>query len=245
MARAAGVPVTSDLAELEGAGIDLGVVVAYGRIIPAALLEVVPMVNVHYSLLPRWRGAAPVERALLAGDAVTGVCLMAVEAGLDTGPVYDRCEVPIEDDDDLGSLRDRLTARGTERLLGLLEPVRTGGLAALPEPVPQEGEPTYAEKLDPAELHLDFSLPAETVWRTTRLGRAWTTFRGRRLVVRSAEVARADGDPGAPPGTLVGTTVACGRGALRLRHLQAEGRQPVRAEDWARGARPAPGERLG
>ena len=145
-----GLPVTDDLDAVLDAGIELGVVVAYGRIIPRRVLEAVPMVNLHFSLLPRWRGAAPVERALLAGDATTGVCLMEVAEGLDTGAVYAVEETPIAADDTLASLRGRLVEMGSRMVVDAL----TEGLAP---PAPQVGEPTHAAKIDPAELALDWS----------------------------------------------------------------------------------------
>jgi methionyl-tRNA formyltransferase len=167
-----------------GSGAELGVVVAYGRIIRGNVLAEVPMVNVHFSLLPRWRGAAPVERAILAGDGETGVCLMKLDEGLDTGPVFARRSVEIRPEETAGELRSRLADLGTEMLLEVLA-------EGLPEPVPQAGEATYAAKLDPAELHLDFTLPAEACLRVIRVGRAWTTWRGRRLIVHRARLVRA------------------------------------------------------
>ncbi len=234
-ATALGIDVVDDHRALLGAGVDLGVVVAYGRIVPVDVLAAVPMVNLHFSLLPRWRGAAPVERAILAGDDVTGVCVMKVEEGLDTGPVYVREEASIGAEDDLGSLRDRLVDIGSRLLVDVLS-------GPLPEPVPQAGEPTYAAKIDAAELELRWERPAVELGRVVRLGRAWTTFRGRRLrVVRATAVA---GD-GGPPGTLDGDAVATGDGRLQLLDVQPEGKGPMAAADWVRGARPAVGERLG
>ncbi|HVX21775.1 MAG TPA: methionyl-tRNA formyltransferase [Acidimicrobiales bacterium] len=231
-----GIPVVHDHRELAEAGVDLGVVVAYGRIIPADLLAAVPMVNLHFSLLPRWRGAAPVERALLAGDRVTGVCVMKVEEGLDTGPVYLREEASIGADDDLATLRDRLVGIGSRLLVQALS-------GPLPEPQPQEGEPTYADKIDPAELELRWDRPAVALDRVVRLGRAWTTFRDRRLrVLRARPLATG---PVGPPGTLQGAVVAAGDGGLELVEVQPEGRGPMAAADWLRGARLRPGERLG
>jgi methionyl-tRNA formyltransferase len=231
-----GLPVADDLGAVAGAGADLGVVVAYGRIIPADLLAAVPMVNLHFSLLPRWRGAAPVERAILAGDERTGVCVMAVEAGLDTGPVYAKEEVAIGESETADELRSRLVEVGTRLLVGVLS-------GPLPVPVPQEGEPVYADKVTPAELELDWGRTAAELGRVVRVGRAWTTFRRRRLGVLSAEPVPAA--PGAGvPGTLLGDTVATGAGGLRLVVVQPEGGRPMDAGDWRRGARPAPGERL-
>jgi len=245
-------PVAHDLAAAASAGAELGVVVAYGRIIPARLLEQLPMVNLHFSLLPRWRGAAPVERAILAGDATTGVCVMALEPDVDTGPVYAREEVAIEPGEHLGPLRDRLVSVGTRLLVGVLA-------GPLGTPEPQRGEPTYAKKLDPAELRLTWTRPAADLAAAVRLDRAWTTWRGRRLLVLDAEVAVArpqargagggvpgggGGAPG-PPGTLTGEAVVTGTGLLRLRRVQPEGRAPMAAAEWRRGARPVTGERLG
>jgi methionyl-tRNA formyltransferase len=230
-----GLPVTDDLARVGDAGVDLGVVVAYGRLVPAALLEAVPMVNVHFSLLPRWRGAAPVERAILAGDALTGVSLMALEAGLDTGAVYASRELAIADGETAEQLRGRLVEAGTALLVDLLS-------APLPVPVPQEGEPTYAEKLTPADLELHWDRPADELARVVRLGRAWTTFGGKRLGVLGAEVV--PDPPGPVPGILVGDTVVTASGALRLLRVQPEGGRPMDASDWRRGARLGEDERL-
>ena len=184
MATELGLPVAHTPEAVIGSGAELGVVVAYGRIIRGNVLAEVPMVNVHFSLLPRWRGAAPVERAILAGDGETGVCLMKLDEGLDTGPVFARRSVEIRPEETAGELRSRLADLGTEMLLEVLA-------EGLPEPVPQAGEATYAAKLDPAELHLDFTLPAEACLRVIRVGRAWTTWRGRRLIVHRARLVRA------------------------------------------------------
>ena len=137
------------------------------------------MVNLHFSLLPRWRGAAPVERAILAGDPETGVDVMAVEEGLDTGGIYAEARVQIDDDITLAELRGLLVERGTRLLLDLL---RDG----IGEPRPQVGEPTYAAKIEPHEHELDWLQPAMQLARVVRLGEAWTTFRGRRLKVHRA-----------------------------------------------------------
>jgi methionyl-tRNA formyltransferase len=235
-----GLPVTDKLPDALEAGAELGVVVAYGRIIPAALLEEMPMVNLHFSLLPRWRGAAPVERAILAGDTETGVCLMKVEEGLDTGPVYARRVVALGDDVDLETLRLRLVDVGSDLLVEYL----AGGAAGLPVPEAQHGEPTIAHKLTAEDRHLHWEEAAVQLHRVVRLGGAWTTFRHLRLVIRKAWPDDDGTGPG-PPGTLVGTAVITGRGALHLEEVQPEGRTPMAAGDWARGARPAQNERLG
>jgi methionyl-tRNA formyltransferase len=237
-----GVPVSHELLDVATAGVELAVVVAYGRIIPSDLLSQIPMLNVHFSLLPRWRGAAPVERAILAGDAETGICLMKIEEGLDTGPVYARRAVPIREDETLEALRSELV----EQSCTLLVEALAGGVTGLPDPEPQRGDPTIAAKITPEDLHLDWPSTAEQLGRVVRLGRAWTSFRGRRLTVLEADVER-DGSATAEaaPGTLVGTSVATAEGALLLRRVQPESRSPMSAHDWIRGAHPVSGERLG
>ena len=223
------------------AGATLGVVVAYGRIIPERVLDRVPMVNLHFSLLPRWRGAAPVERAILAGDPVTGVSVMSLEPTLDTGPVYVSEAVPIEPGEHVQSLRGRLVDVGSRLLVDLLA-------RDLPAPRPQEGEPVYAEKIEPHELELHWDRSADELSRVVRLDRAFTTWRGRRLRVLEAEVVAPPVGAAAPPlvpGALAGDVVAAGDGALRLVLVQPEGRTAMEAATWVRGARPAPGERLG
>ena len=230
-----GLPVSEDLADILSVPVDLAVVVAYGRIIPRSHLEQVPMVNLHFSLLPRWRGAAPVERALLAGDERTGVCLMQVAEGLDTGDVYARVEVEIAPADTLDSLRSRLVEVGTEMVITSLS-------EGLGTPVPQVGEPTHAAKIDPDELRLDLHRPAVELSRTIRLGGAWTTFRGRRLKVWSAAVRpEVELSSGAIDGLLVGT----GDGALELHEVQPEGRARLDAASWRNGAQPTSDDRLG
>jgi methionyl-tRNA formyltransferase len=240
-------PVTHQLADVVAAGVELGVVVAYGRLIPAALLEQVPMLNLHFSLLPRWRGAAPVERAILAGDRETGVCVMKIEEGLDTGPIYANRVVPVDDAITLEALRRQLVDVGSALLVDML----ARGVDGLPVPAPQVGEATIADKITTEDLHLQWAEPARQLRRVVRLGRAWTTFRGRRLTVLEASVDDAyeddrDGDGlGPEPGTLLGAAVVTGDGALVLRRVQPDSRSPMSAEEWLRGVRPAHGERLG
>ena len=236
-----GIVVTERVDDLLRFDVELGVVVAFGRLIRPHVLERVPMVNVHFSLLPRWRGAAPVERAILAGDERTGVCLMALEEGLDTGAIYDCREVPIGPEQTADELRRELTALGTELLLHHLA-------HGLPEPRPQSGDATYARKLEPADHHLDWSQPAVHLHRVVRLGQAWTTFRGRRLRVLRTRVGNGDA-AGRPlePGEIDPASLAVGtaEGTLVLVEVQPEGRGRVAASSWRNGARPRPGERFG
>jgi methionyl-tRNA formyltransferase len=233
-ARELGLRVTDDLSELDSLDLDLGVVVAYGRIIPPSTLDRLAMVNLHFSLLPRWRGAAPVERAILAGDRETGVCLMAVEEGLDTGAVYRRATVEIGPDESLDELRARLVEIGTGQLIGAL----ADGLG---DPVVQVGEPVHAAKITPDERRIDWTRPAIDIHRQVRVGGAWTTFRARRLKVHRTAVTGAG--PGRP-GTLDGLTVHTGDGAIELVEVQPEGKGRQPAEAWRNGARPGPGEAL-
>jgi methionyl-tRNA formyltransferase len=229
-----GIPVSDKVDDALDAGAELGVVVAFGRLIKPHVLEQLPMINVHFSLLPRWRGAAPVERAILAGDSETGVCIMQLEEGLDTGPVYAVERLTIGPEETADELRDRLVVAGTDLLLATL---REG----LGEPVAQEGEPTYASKLDPAEMEIDWTNPTAAVHGVIRLGRAWTTFRGKRLKVLRARRAEAPLEPG----TLDGVRVGAGDGAVELVDVQPEGKGAQDAHAWRNGARPEPGERLG
>lgn len=231
-----GVPVVHRVDDALDVGAELGVVVAFGQIIKPHALAALPMVNLHFSLLPRWRGAAPVERAILAGDTETGVCVMEVEEGLDTGGVYAMARVPIGASETAASLRDRLVEVGTALLVDTLS-------RPLPPPTPQTGEPTYAAKVTPDDLRLDWTQPAAVLARLPRVGKAWTTFRGHRLLVLDADASAASVD--GPPGTLVGTQVATGSGAVTLVRVQPEGRAALDARSWRNGARPQPGELLG
>jgi methionyl-tRNA formyltransferase len=233
-----GLAVTDDLGGVTDAGAELGVVVAYGRIIPSGVLDALAMVNVHFSLLPRWRGAAPVERAVLAGDTRTGVSLMRLDAGLDTGPVVATAPVEIEPGEHVGSLTRRLSDTGAQLLVDAL----ADGVGALGAGRAQTGPPTYAEKITPDELRLDWERPAHDLERVVRLDRAWTTWRGERL--RILEAVAVDGAglaPGARRDTLVGT----GAGQLRLLSVQPAGRRPMAADAWGRGIRVGADERLG
>lgn len=239
-----GIPVSHRTADAATVGADLGVVVAFGRIIKTEVLDAVPMVNIHFSLLPRWRGAAPVERAILAGDETTGVSLMALAPELDTGDVYATREVPILPTHTLESLRSELVMGACTLLVDHLK-------EGFGTPVPQAGEVTWADKIRPEELHLDLHQPAIQLSRVVRLGRAWTTFRGKRLVIHEARPANAEdlGDLGdAAPlavGELRGALLGTGAGALMLERVQLEGKPAMDLADWHNGARVTPEDRLG
>jgi methionyl-tRNA formyltransferase len=228
-----------------------GVVVAYGRIIREPLLSMIPLVNLHFSLLPRWRGAAPVERAILAGDATTGSSIMQIEAGLDTGGVYDVEEIEIYEKETVEQLRSRLGVIGARQIIRML---RKG----FPAPRPQIGEPLHAEKISPDDLLVDWSKPPIDVVRVVRVGGAHTFFRGARVKIHDAfvvdngeamrspdiEVARFE------PGTILavdktGILVGADLGVVRLTTVQPEGKKAMSAADWANGVRPSVGEIFG
>ena len=205
----------------------LGVVVAYGKIIPAAVLSHTPMVNVHFSLLPRWRGAAPVERAILAGDARTGVCIMNVEETLDTGDVFARREIDIVDAHTTEKLTADLATLGGDLLVDTL----TEGLGVA---VPQQGESTYATKVSTDELLLDWNRSSIEVSRIVRAVRSYTMLGSQRLKVIQAELItdRVQLSPGQCDGAgCVGTR----DGAVRLVAVQPEGKAVMDAVAWLRG----------
>ena len=205
----------------------LGVVVAYGKIIPAAVLSQTPMVNVHFSLLPRWRGAAPVERAILAGDTQTGVCIMNVEETLDTGHVFAQREINIVDTHTAETLTAGLAVLGAELLVETLNV----GLGA---GVPQQGETTYATKVSAEELRLEWNLSSIEVSRRVRAVRSYTMLGSQRLKVIKAELVTdtVQLSPGQCNGAgCVGTR----DGAVRLVAVQPEGKAVMDAAAWLRG----------
>jgi methionyl-tRNA formyltransferase len=223
---------------------DVMVVVAYGLILPQAVLDI-PQYgcwNVHASLLPRWRGAAPIQRAIEAGDTETGVCLMQMEAGLDTGPVLLAQSMPIGPEDTGGQLHDRLSDLGAQVLrdaLGLLR----AGVRLPPHPQAEKGV-AYAHKLDKAEAKLDWSQPAGVLARKVRAFNPWPVAEaqvaGERLRIHGAVVVDQSHD--ATPGTLLaagrqGLDIACGVGVLRLRVVQREGGKAITAADYLNARR--------
>jgi len=223
---------------------DLMIVVAYGLILPKKVLAIPTYGcwNVHASLLPRWRGAAPIQRAIEAGDAETGVCLMQMEAGLDTGPVLLAQHTPIGPQDTGGQLHDRLAELGAQALADGLGLLRVG-LSPVPQPQPAEGV-TYAHKLDKTEARLDWAQPAQVLARKVRAFVPWPVaeamLAGERLRIHGAVAVDEAHDR--PPGSLLrasreGLDVACGEGVLRLRVVQREGGKPVTAADYLNARR--------
>jgi len=217
---------------------DAFVVVAYGLILPKAVLDMPPLgcVNVHFSLLPRWRGAAPVQWAILEGDPVSGVAIMQMDPGLDTGPVLQMVEEPILPDDTSGTLAGRLAELGAGLLPDILD--RLDRLTPVPQP---EDGVTYASKLTPEDARLDWSLSAEEVRNRVRAFNprpgAWTRLDGRRLKIWRADLL--DEPSSGPPGTLAAVgdrlVAASGTGPLWLREVQPEGKARMPAGDFLRG----------
>jgi methionyl-tRNA formyltransferase len=216
--------------------LDVAVVVAYGLILPKPILDMPRLgcVNIHASLLPRWRGAAPIQRAILAGDSETGVIIMAMDEGLDTGPELLKKSVPIEASTTAEILHDQLSTLGARLIVEALEGLAAGKIS----PTPQSNEgTTYADKLSREEGRLDWSRPAAELERQVRAFSpwpgAWFEHDGSRLKVNAAELA----DGVSAPGTVLDgqLTIACGEGALRLLTVQREGRAAVAAADLLRG----------
>jgi methionyl-tRNA formyltransferase len=223
---------------------DLVVVVAYGLILPAPVLALPRLgcLNIHGSLLPRWRGAAPIQRALLAGDTETGVTIMQLDAGLDTGPTVLERRHPIGVADTAGDLHDALAELGAAALLEAVDGLVHGKLE--PRAQPADGV-TYAAKLDKSEAKIDWSASAVQLDRQIRAFNPWpvaeTQFAGETLRVLRAAVADVSGST-LPPGTVLGLAedglrVACGSGALALRELQRPGKRPISARDFANAVR--------
>lgn len=231
-------------------GADVAVVVAYGMILPRPILGTPPLgcLNLHASLLPRWRGAAPIQRAVMEGDAETGVAVMKMEEGLDTGPVALVERVPIGPEETAGELHDRLMTLGADLMVRALAALSRGALSFSPQP---EVGVTYARKLTNEEAQIDWTGSAVRVRDQVR---GLSPFPSAFFVAdfgkgpERAKVLRMALAPGSgTPGTLLDTrgTVACGEGAVRLLQVQRAGKGPMNAEDFLRGARLQPGTRLG
>ncbi|WP_324751505.1 methionyl-tRNA formyltransferase [Roseovarius sp. Pro17] len=222
---------------------DVAVVVAFGLILPQAVLDAPThgCLNIHASLLPRWRGAAPIHRAIMAGDAVTGVCIMQMEAGLDTGPVLLREEAQIGAEDTTGQLHDRLSAMGAGLICEALERLDT----LVPQAQSTEGV-TYAAKIDKAEARVDWGRDAAEVDRLIRglspFPGAWCEIDGQRVKLLASRLAEGQGAPGEVLDNQL--TVACGKGAVQLLRLQRAGRAAQDAGEFLRGMTVPVGTRL-
>ncbi len=259
-ADAAGLPVLQPrsprepefLGQLTGLAVDCAPVVAYGALIPQAALDLPAhgWVNLHFSLRPAWRGAAPVQHAIMAGDEITGASTFRIEAGLDTGPVFGTVTEPIGARDTAGDLLDRLAVSGARLLVATLDGIAAGTLE--PRPQPADGV-SLAPRIEVADARIEWGLPAHVVDRRIRgvtpAPGAWTTWRGDRL--RVGPVTPGPRPPGTAlqPGEIAvdgrDVHVGTGNGAVLLGGVQPAGKRMMPAADWARGARPAPGERLG
>ncbi len=234
----------ADRADFAALKADIAVVVAYGLILPQAMLDapVHGCLNIHASLLPRWRGAAPIHRAIMAGDAATGVCIMQMEVGLDTGPVLLREETQISAEETTGQLHDRLSVMGAALICAALERLET----LVPQPQPETGV-TYAAKIDKAEARIDWTRSAAEIDRQIRglapFPGAWTEIAGQRVKLLASRLADGHGAPGEvlDPALIV----ACGTGAVQLLRLQRAGRAAQDAPEFLRGMTVAPGMILG
>jgi methionyl-tRNA formyltransferase len=228
---------------------DAAVVVAYGLILPKPVLEAVPRgcFNLHASLLPRWRGAAPINRAIMAGDAETGVMVMKMEEGLDTGPVAMAERVPIAADITAGDLHDELARRGAGLMAQALSALERGALTLTPQP---ENGVTYASKVSKDETRIDWSRPGRQVHDHIRglspFPGAWFELTGAGAPVRVKVLRTTQGEGAGAPGTVLDNqlTVACGNGPLRLLELQRAGKQPMKADEFLRGTALPAGTRL-
>ncbi|UJX47190.1 methionyl-tRNA formyltransferase [Xanthobacter sp. YC-JY1] len=226
---------------------DVAVVVAYGLILPQAILDAPRLgcLNLHGSLLPRWRGAAPIQRAIMAGDRETGVAVMQMEAGLDTGPVGLVERIPIGPDMTAGELHDRMMVIGADLMGRALAALERGGLAFTPQPATGV---EYAAKIEKAETRIDWSKPAQEVHDRIRglspFPGAWFPLGAEEARVKVLRSTLVEGS--AAPGTVLDNrlTIACGAGAVRLVELQKAGKQPMGAETFLRGNKLAPGSQL-
>ena len=216
--------------------LDMAIVAAYGLILPQPILDAPRLgcVNIHASLLPRWRGAAPIQRAIWAGDMETGISIMRMEAGLDTGPVYTQRRIDIGADGVAGSVHDALAALGAEMIVPAIEGIVAGTLAATPQP---EAGVTYAKKVDKAETAIDWTQPADAVDRQVRalspFPGAWFAHDGQRVKVLAGAVVSGDGTPGLVLDDRL--TVACGKAAYRPAKVQRAGKAAMSVEELLRG----------
>ena len=235
-------------APIAAAAAEAIVVAAYGLILPQQVLELAPLgaINIHASLLPRWRGAAPIQRAIMAGDTQTGITIMQMDSGLDTGPMLMQRAIAIAEDDDAGSLHDKLAVLGAELIVAALEALQRGALAATPQPA---SGISYAHKLSKPDSRLDWSRPAQALACQVRALRpapgALSTLGGEPIKIWQARVVEGGGVPGCVVAVgPEGITVACGVGALQIRRLQRAGGKPLDASAFLRGRPIAVGELL-
>lgn len=252
-----GLPVTHKMKDALATEATTGVIVQFGRLVKEPVLSHLRWLNLHPSLLPRWRGSTPVESAILARDTQTGVCVMGIEETMDTGPIYKQWTTNIGHNESAFDLSNRLFDKGAELLLEVLANPAI-------EPVAQVGQPTFAEKFDSGSFRLDFAQPAEVVNRFIRLGRAWTTLNGDRFRILEAEVVeipqsqnpapnRALVDERSPlakllPGELLALEgrvfVGASSNCLSLLSVKPQSKGEMRATDWANGARLVSGTRF-
>lgn len=225
---------------------DVIVVVAYGMLLPSAILDIPPLgcINIHASILPRWRGAAPIQRAIEAGDSQTGISIMQMEPGLDTGAVYQTLTTAIESQDTTASLHDKLAVLGAQGIISTLDSLeKTASLVATPQ---NDELATYAKKISKQEAQIDWSMSAKQIHNQIRAFNPWpicqTRYRQTRIRLWQASVNenKANQISPAPAGSIVsidkqGITVACGRGTLRLEVLQRDGGKPLFAEKFYHG----------
>lgn len=233
---------TAAQADFAALNADIAVVVAYGLILPQAVLDAPRhgCLNIHASLLPRWRGAAPIHRAIMAGDTETGICIMQMEAGLDTGPVLLREATAIGAEETTGSLHDRLSQMGAALIVQALD--RLPDLTAMPQ---QDDGVTYAAKIDKAEARVDWTQPATVIDRQIRglspFPGAWCEIGGERVKLLGCRVATGQGDPGQVlPESQSALTIACGDGAVAVTRLQRAGGRPLPTDQALRGFDPGP-----
>jgi methionyl-tRNA formyltransferase len=224
-ARDHDIAVSYDPNEAMHAQVELGVIVAFGALIREPLLSAMPLLNLHPSLLPRWRGVAPVEEAILAGDTQTGICVMRIVKDLDAGPIFANAETPINPGSYAHELYESLFQKGSELLLGLLA-------SPLPHPVPQTGEPTYSEKFTRDDFRVNWKDSAELAHRQIRCDRAWTTLNGEMFRIWRGSKTSESG----VPGSLKGNVIFASNGGIVLEEVQPANKSRMSFEDWQRGA---------
>lgn len=235
----------NDITAFQDHGADFAVVAAYGLLLPGAILKAprYGCINIHASLLPRGRGASPIQAAILAGDEVSGISIMQMEKGLDTGPVFLAKSIGISRDETAGTLHDRLATLAADMIVPALNTI-TDGLKANPQ---DDGKATYAPKISKDDSKIDWNKSAPEIDRAVRaftpFPGAWFTLGDKRIRILEGVATRGQGQPGEVLDATL--TIACGKGAYRIGRLQKEGKKPMTAEEFLRGQTIAPGSRLG